>query len=93
MPTWSEPSRSSWATRAGWSNVVVIGNVGAGDQRSFAAIGDTTNLAARLQAAASPGQILGRTTVERLNGGFVMTSVGALSLKGKAEPVEAFALD
>jgi adenylate cyclase len=75
------------------TGLVVIGNVGAGDQRSFAAIGDTTNVAARLQAAARPGQILAsRMTVERLSGEFVTTSVGALSLKGKAEPVEAFAL-
>ena len=29
---------------------VVIGNVGAGDQRSFSAIGDATNVAARLQS-------------------------------------------
>lgn len=72
---------------------VVIGNVGASDHRSFAAIGDTTNVAARLQAAASPGQILAsRTTVERLTGTIETTPVGPLTLKGKAEPVEAFAL-
>ena len=33
----------------------VVGNVGAGEQRSFAALGDTTNIAARLEAAARPG--------------------------------------
>jgi adenylate cyclase len=31
----------------------IVGNVGTTEQRSFAAIGDTTNLAARLQAAAA----------------------------------------
>jgi adenylate cyclase len=72
---------------------VVIGNVGAGAQRSFAAIGDTTNVAARLQAAARPGQILASgTTVERIGSAIATTSVGPLTLKGKAEPVEAFAL-
>lgn len=76
------------------SGPVVIGNVGAADQRSFAAMGDTTNVAARLQAAAQPGQILAsRATVERLPDTFTTTSVGPLTLKGKADPVDAFALD
>ncbi len=35
-----------------------IAIVGAGQQRSFTAIGDTTNVAARLQAAAGPGSVL-----------------------------------
>lgn len=75
------------------SGLAVIGNVGASDQRSFAAMGDTTNVAARLQTAARPGQILAsRTTVERLNGAIDTTRVGALVLKGKAEPFEAFTL-
>jgi adenylate cyclase len=76
------------------TGLVVIGNVGAGDQRSFAAMGDTTNVAARLQVAARPGQILAsRMTVERLSAVIATTPVGPLALKGKAEPVEAFALD
>ena len=35
-----------------------VGHVGTREQRSFAAIGDTTNLAARLQAQAQPGQVV-----------------------------------
>jgi adenylate cyclase len=71
----------------------VVGNVGAGAQRSFAALGDTTNVAARLQAEASPGQVLaGTATVASLAGQLVTRPVGPLSLKGKSDAVEAFEL-
>jgi len=71
----------------------VIGNVGAGAQRSFAALGNTTNVAARLQAAASPGQILaGAATVAPLGGSILARPVGRLSLKGQSDAVEAFEL-
>ncbi len=72
----------------------VVGNVGAGEQRSFSALGDTTNVAARVQAQAMPGQILvAAATVERLDGRLATRSVGPLALKGKAEAVEAFELE
>jgi class 3 adenylate cyclase len=55
--------------------------------------GDAVNVAARLEQAASPGEIVLGTTTHRL----VRTAVEAepmppLELKGKAEPVEAFRL-
>jgi adenylate cyclase len=71
----------------------VIGNVGAGEQRSFAALGDTTNVAARLQASAHPGQVLaGPVTVERLSREIEARPVGPLSLKGKLGTVDVFEL-
>jgi class 3 adenylate cyclase len=70
-----------------------IGNVGAGDHRSFAAIGDTTNVAARLQAAATPGRILmSATTRQRLGSNALAVPLGPITLKGKDEPVEVFEL-
>ena len=71
----------------------IVGNVGTAEQRSFAAIGDTTNTAARLQTAAVPGQVvLGATTAATLGDGAVLESLGTIEVKGKAEPVEAFVL-
>jgi adenylate cyclase len=68
-----------------------LGNVGAGPQRSFTAIGDTTNVAARLQAAATPGRILiGRTTYAAVRDVIPAEPLGELELKGKAEPVPAY---
>jgi class 3 adenylate cyclase len=70
-----------------------IGNVGAGDQRSFSAIGDTTNVAARLQAAASPGQVLiSEATRERLGDAAASRPLGPMALKGKDDDVEVFEL-
>jgi adenylate cyclase len=74
------------------SGPAVIGNVGAAEQRSFTAIGDTTNLAARLQEFAKPGQVVvGHTTAAALTGA-TLEPLGPLDLKGKSEPVEAFRL-
>jgi class 3 adenylate cyclase len=71
----------------------VIGNVGAGEQRSFAALGDTTNVAARLQSAARPGQVLAsEETRERAGAGVVAAPVGPLELKGRVHPVRAYEL-
>jgi len=76
---------------------VVIGNVGADMHRSFSAIGDTTNVASRLQGLSTPGHI---TIAERTlrearltgNGDIDAVPLGAVDLKGKAEPTEAFEL-
>jgi adenylate cyclase len=71
----------------------VIGNVGSEEHRSFTAIGDTTNLAARLQAAAQAGQVvIGDATRAALGASATVAPLGNLELKGKREPVAAFAL-
>ena len=89
------------AGRAGWprfragvnTGPAVVGNVGTAEHRSFAAIGDTTNLAARLQSAAAPGEVvIGAPTAEALAGSAVLEALDLLQLKGKSEPVAAFAV-
>jgi class 3 adenylate cyclase len=65
--------------------------VGGGQQRSFTAIGDTTNVAARLQAAAQPGSVLiGEATYELVRGEIAAEPHGELELKGKAAPVPVY---
>jgi predicted ATPase len=57
----------------------------------YTAVGDTTNVAARLQQAADRGRILVPEATHRLvEGYFHMPPLGHLSLKGKAEPVRAW---
>jgi class 3 adenylate cyclase len=71
----------------------IVGNVGTEEQRSFTAIGDTTNLAARLQTYADPGQVvIGETTYEAVRTQAHAEPLGDLDLRGKADPVAAYLL-
>jgi adenylate cyclase len=69
-----------------------VGHVGTREQRSFAAIGDTTNLAARLQARARPGQLLAAGSTAALLQGVMFEPLGTLQVKGRSEAVEVFGL-
>jgi class 3 adenylate cyclase len=71
----------------------VVGNVGTAEQRSFTAIGDTTNVAARLQTVAATGEVvIGPRTREDLGETARVEPLEPLALKGKGLPVEAFRL-
>jgi class 3 adenylate cyclase len=55
--------------------------------------GDAVNVAARLELAASPGEVLvGAPTLALADGSAVVEELEPLVLKGKAEPVAAFRL-
>jgi hypothetical protein len=72
--------------------VVVIGDlVGSGDAQERGVVGETPNLAARLQAAATPGTIAIDTTTHSLVGGlFEYRDLGGIEAKGFANPVHAY---
>ena len=70
----------------------VVGVLGTTGGRTHTVVGDTVNLAARLEAKAPVGGVaLGLGTVRRLTGART-EPLGALELKGKADPVEAHRL-
>jgi len=77
------------------TGLVVVGDlVGEGSAQEQAVIGETPNLAARLQALAEPGQIVFADATRRLVGDlFRLTDLGRQIAKGFAEPVEAFAVE
>ena len=55
------------------------------------ALGDAVNVAARLEQAAQPGEILiGAPTMQLVRDAAELESLAPLALKGKAEPVHAF---
>ena len=57
-------------------------------EADFTAIGDTTNVAARLESLAGPGEILISESTARLVTGYVrVETVGPLQVKGKGAPV------
>jgi len=69
-----------------------VGVVGAAAPQ-MVALGDATNVAARVQAAAEPGTIaLGAETARRLAHRFVFEPLGNIAVKGRAEPVDTFRL-
>ena len=75
------------------SGPALVGNIGSEVYRNFTAIGDTTNLAARLQDVAKPGEVvIGPLTATQLDGAFRLASLGAMKVKGRAESAEAFVL-
>ncbi len=73
---------------------VVVGNVGNDTTGDYTALGDTTNLAARLQTAATPGAVVVSDATARLvTDRFTMRTLGPLALKGKSKKIEAFEID
>lgn len=97
-----EAGRPVAASHPGWpifrvgvnTGTAVVGNVGVAGRRSFAVIGDTTNVAARLMAAGEPGQVVVSGTLwnalgEHRSG----VALGPTRVKGKRLPVEAWVLE
>ena len=71
----------------------IVGNIGAAEIRNFLAIGDTTNLAARLQTYAPEGSIvISETTYELIRDCAAVRELGSPALKGKSQSVEVYEL-
>jgi adenylate cyclase len=70
---------------------VYVGNIGFEGRMDYAAIGKTTNLAARLCAAAKGGEILiNRKTLYQVEHMVDVEEIGALEVKGFSEPITAY---
>jgi class 3 adenylate cyclase len=74
------------------TGVTVVGDlIGEGAAREEAVVGETPNLAARLQTLAAPGSVVISQTTRRLLGGlFELEDLGPQRLKGFAEPLAAW---
>ena len=73
------------------SGLVVVGSIGDNLRMDYSAIGDTTNLAARLQQHAEPGTILVSESTTRLVQGAVrLEALAPVEVKGKTEPVTPY---
>jgi class 3 adenylate cyclase len=77
------------------TGLFVVGDlVGEGSAQEQAVVGETPNLAARLQALTEPGQIVLAGTTRRLIGDlFRLRDLGRQTAKGFAAPVEAFVVE
>ena len=74
------------------TGLVVVGDlVGAGEARERGVVGETPNVAARLQAAAEPNAVIIAQGTRRLIGDlFECRDLGAITVKGIVEPVQAW---
>ena len=75
------------------SGEALVGVLGAAEGRSYTVVGDAVNVAARLESAAPVGGVaVGAATLRALPGARA-GALGALEVKGRAEPVDAFLLE
>jgi class 3 adenylate cyclase/tetratricopeptide (TPR) repeat protein len=86
------PAGATLSVRMGvHTGPVVVGSIGDNLRMDYTAIGDTTNLAARLQQAAQPGEILTSEVTARLvEGDASVEALPPLAVKGKSEPIGAW---
>jgi hypothetical protein len=85
---------ASLQTRVGIATgLVVVGDlIGSGEAQERGIVGETPNLAARLQGIAEPNTVVIAEDTRRLLGSlFELQDLGAKELKGIAEPVRAYA--
>jgi class 3 adenylate cyclase/tetratricopeptide (TPR) repeat protein len=72
---------------------LVVGQVGDDQRTEVTALGDTVNLAARLQGEAEPGGIVMSEATQRLVTGYAeSTFLGERAIKGKSEPQRVHSL-
>jgi len=73
------------------TGLVVVGEVGGGTRQEQLALGETPNLAARLQGLAAPNTlVISAATFQLLGGFFACQPLGTPPLKGMAQPLAVY---
>ena len=75
------------------SGPVVVGSIGDDLRMDYTAVGDTTNLASRMESVAGPGRVcLSNHTHRLVRDFFEFNNLGNIEVKGKKESQEVFEL-
>ena len=72
---------------------VIAGNIGAREHKKYGVVGDTVNVASRIQGRTREDRseiLLSAATREWLDEGYSLEDVGEVELRGKSEPVRLF---
>jgi class 3 adenylate cyclase/tetratricopeptide (TPR) repeat protein len=73
------------------SGLVVVGSIGSDLRMEYTALGDTVNVASRLQSVAEPGTIVtSRSVYDQTKPLFDYREMGSIRVKNRVEPVEIF---
>ena len=73
------------------TGLVVVGDVGGGTRQEQLALGETPNLAARLQSIAAPNTlVISAATFQLLGGFFACQPLGTRPVKGLAQPLAVY---
>jgi class 3 adenylate cyclase/tetratricopeptide (TPR) repeat protein/ribosomal protein L40E len=76
------------------SGPVIVGSIGDDLRLDYTAVGDTTNLASRMEGKARPGSILvSENTYKLVSDYFQFESLGKINVKGKETPQQAYELN
>lgn len=75
------------------TGLCISGEIGSASRKEFTVIGDTVNMASRLQTNATPGKILiGEKTFQRIKDNFTISPRRKLKVKGKKDLVSVYTL-
>ena len=73
------------------TGLVVVGDIGGAERQEQLALGETPNIAARLQGLAVPDTVvISEATAQLVHGYFVCQALGAQGLKGLAQPLMVY---
>jgi adenylate cyclase len=95
--TWAAQGRRTFKIGIGInSGSAVVGNIGSQEHMEYTAIGDTVNLAARLETATKElcaDIVVSEQTYDAVRHLFIWRAMGDLVVKGRAEPVRSYAVE